>query len=495
MPFRKARRVLLIVPFRKVRKVIQTMRFRKSRHKTTTTEIPVSDSLVASSQQSSSSNSRSHFSNVAAELLDLISVQIQETNSLLNLARTCWRFYQILEPRLYCSVTIRSKNALRSLHDSLSNAPARAEMVRSFSVHRPMDHYRASHNASTTSELSDFCLLSRLTNLEHLELNTYYLDRDEFHKVFDPASRGEAFRSLKTCKLDDAKSIAIIKEKLLLIHLGVLCFEYFDGTEFQFSIFRSLLFHPTLEVLTIYSVAGGLQPFSSDYKSSTALQRLNLLDSLISPRDLETFLSVPRALKELIVHSSEMHIRPSGYSPKNTGVYGEALEVIGPSLERLVIARDWVLDLVPLQLYRTAALPYLAADMWTWMGCPRSGSGLTNEEPKESSLPTLEVSQDDLWEDDQIIREPIEEFYRDMFNIMSFLDPKMKTMYFHESGEGGLPPGFFETAATEAGISLIRSEGDLEEGQVVDEVVKYRVLRKEFVFSDADLSLPSSCVE
>lgn len=59
------------------------------------------------------------------------------------------------------------------------------------------------------SELSDFCLLSRLTNLEHLELNTFYLDRDEFHEIFDPASRGEAFRSLKTCKLDHAKSIAI----------------------------------------------------------------------------------------------------------------------------------------------------------------------------------------------------------------------------------------------------------------------------------------------
>lgn len=128
------------------------------------------------------------------------------------------------------------------------------------------------------------------------------------------------------------------------------------------------------------------------------------------------------------------------------------------------------------------------------MGCLRSGSGLTNEEAKELSLPTLEVTREVLWED-QTLPEPIEEFYSNIFKSLSFLDPKMKTMYFHENGKGGVPPGSFETAATKAGISLISSGGDLEEGQVVDEVVKYRVLRKQFVFSDAELSLPSSYVE
>lgn len=431
------------------------MRFRKSPHKTITTEIPVPDAHAASNQQSSSSNSRSPFSNLPAELLDLISVQIQETNSLLDLACTCWRFYQILEPRLYRSVTIRSTNALRSLHDSLSNAPARAEMVRSFSVHRPMDHYRASHDASTTSEISDFCLLPRLTNLEHLELNTFYLDRDEFHKIFDPASRGEAFRSLKTCKLDHAKSIAIIKEKLLLIRLGVVCFKSFDATEFRFSIFRNLLFHPTLEVLTIFNTAGGLHPFSSDYKSSTTLQRLNLLDCDIYPHDIEIFLSVPQELKELIIQTSEIHSPPSGHSLKETGVYAEVLEVVGPSLERLVIARDWVKAWVPFRFYGMTALRYPAAEMWAWMQCLGNGLGLTHEEAKELPLPTFEVPKELVRAFRQIVGEPEEEFYHDVFNIMPLLDSS----------------------------------------QVADEVVKYRVLRKKFASSDAELSRPFSYIE
>lgn len=314
-----------------------------------------------------------------------------------------------------------------------------------------MDHYRASHNASTTSELSDFCLLSRLTNLEHLELNTFYLDRDEFHEIFDPASRGEAFRSLKTCKLDHAKSIAIIKEKLLLIHLGVLCFKSFDATEFRFSIFRNLLFHPTLEVLTIFNAAGGLQPFSSDFKSSTALQGLDLLNCEIHPHDVEIFLSVPQELKELIIHTSEKHIPPSGHSLKETGVQ----KVVGPSLERLVIARDWVRAWVPFRFYGVTALRYPAADMWMWMRCLGNGSGLTHEEAKEVPLPTFEVPQELVRAFRQIVGEPEEEFYHDVFNIMSLLDSS----------------------------------------QVADEVVKYRVLRKIFVSSDAELSRPFYYVE
>lgn len=209
-----------------------------------------------------------------------------------------------------------------------------------------------------------------------------------------------------------------------------------------------------MEVLTIYSGAGGLQPFS-DYKSSIPLQRLNLLDSDIYPLSIEIFLSVPQALKDLIIHTSEIHIPPSGHSLKETGVYAEAFEVVGPSLERLVIARDWVRAWVPFRFYGMTALRYLAADMWMWMRCLGNSLGLTHEEAKELPLPTFEVPQELVRAFRQIVGEPEEEFYHDVFNIMSLLDPS----------------------------------------KVADEVVKYRVLRKIFVSSDAELSRPFYYVE
>ncbi|KAL1631680.1 hypothetical protein SLS56_004354 [Neofusicoccum ribis] len=289
------------------------------------------------------------------ELLDLIAPTLSRQD-LLSTASTCRRLFDVAEPHLYRSVTVKDARGQRSLLESIGTNSKRAALVRSLIIKRGNDKYRARHNAKTTSEPSDISVLAALSKLTHLSIESYYLDSGR-----------------------------------------LLFWNEEDTDSSMLSNFDAIFLHPTLDALTIYNARDGCSPDVYQQKSTSALRRLELLHSDFSVQELARLLAIPRDLKQLVVH-----VKPyQGMlqcCPYDWSEYARALEVVKDSLETLVITKDAAISNRPLQLKNMKALRCIAADSDILFGQLRSTPEMVDERFLANLLPpSLETIHELSW--------------------------------------------------------------------------------------------------
>lgn len=104
------------------------------------------------------------------ELAVLIIEQIDDTQALRNLARTCSRLQTLAEPAIYHSILLKSRQNTLSLTRSIVNRPQRLDAVRRVEA-RP----RYATRDFAVDELVN--LIHRAQNLQHLVLESPFCNR------------------------------------------------------------------------------------------------------------------------------------------------------------------------------------------------------------------------------------------------------------------------------------------------------------------------------
>ncbi|GME27661.1 f-box domain cyclin-like protein [Neofusicoccum parvum] len=371
------------------------------------------------------------------EMLDAIFAEVQVWETLIALTCTCWRFREVLEPCIYRSVIIRSAGGLSSFHHALQAKPSRAELVRSFAVNRgerALHAYRARHSSATADELSDFCLIPILTRLEHLHLESFFMDQAEFNAILLRAAQGELLRSLKTCTLN-------------IQHPS---FSTIGG-----HVFETILLHPTLERLTIHLFDHGLRPHTHP---PTALRALELRDSRLSPAGLRLLLRQTRSLSELVFGG-----RPGAVAfspPADASDMSDALGEVALSLTRLAVRGELGALSEATRLGQLVRLRRLTIAGAAWL-LPRCAPGPATEAALRERLPPrLELLETSGWGEGAggFVDEPLLRALRPVFEDRQGLAPALRRIDLPSRGGCGEVSTAFRTACEVNGIVVSQSD-------------------------------------